>query len=47
MCVEPLKGKIWSIIISPIGSAAPGGSVGEAVIPRRFGSKGLNGPVSA
>ena len=25
-----------------IGSASPGGSVGEAVIPKRFGSKGLS-----
>ena len=40
-CVESLKGKIWSIIISPIGSTAPESSVGEAVIPRRLGSKGL------
>ena len=28
------ESKIWSIIISPIGSAAPGSSVGEAVNPK-------------
>ena len=38
---ESLKGKIWSIIISPIWSTAPGSWVGEAVIPRRLGSKEL------
>ena len=41
--VRPLNGKIWSIIISPIWSTAPGGLVGEAVMPRRLGSKGLKG----
>ena len=35
------KGYEWSIIISPVGPITPGGQGGEAVIPRRSGSKGL------